>query len=89
MATSPSGTSPFCTALRTSRMEGYGKGCRPPSGMLARRASSVNVPSGPRKATLSLPCATPAVSSVSLLRSYPLGYQTTPGARGGERAAGG
>ena len=36
---------------------GIGEGCRPPAGMLASSASSVNVPSGPRNATLSLSCA--------------------------------
>ena len=55
--------------------------------MWASSASSVNVPSGPRNATLSLPFAKPLHSSWSSLRSYPLGYQTTPAGSPGRGCA--
>jgi len=63
MGTRPTAARPSLTASMTSRMVGYGKGWRSPSGMLARSASSVNVPSGPKKA------AWPLALEVKLLTS--------------------
>src|ERR1039457_6504624 len=70
MGTIPMSASPLCTASMTSAMDGYGNGFTSPSGGVARRASSVNVPSGPRKATRYAPSGTrpPVVSPLPTRR---------------------